>query len=191
MIIPIGVDCGMAEFCKKHKLRTISFPFDWIVSYNGVSKCIENNFENFTDQLINKINKYDMWFLHDFELNANIEYDKEKYNRRCKRFLNIIETTKDNVIFCRKGHAGHHHIEHNGKYSIIENDIEDAERLNEFLKKYPELNYKIIVILVCGKCYDNTRLYESKTDKIQIYNIATPHEEHALFEKCCRDIFNV
>ena len=45
MIIPIGVDCGMAEFCKKYNLRTRSFPFDWIVSYNGVSKCIENNFE--------------------------------------------------------------------------------------------------------------------------------------------------
>jgi hypothetical protein len=190
MIIPIGVDCGMAEFCKKHNLRTMSFPFDWIVSYNGVSKCIENKFEEFTEPLNNRINKYDMCFVHDFELNGNHEHDKEKYNRRCNRLMNILETNEE-IIFCRKGHASHLHAEHNGKYSVIANEIEDAERLTNFLKNYPELNYKIIVILVCGKCYDNTCIYKSNSDKIEIYNIATPQAEDAIFEKCCRGIFNI
>ena len=47
MIIPIGVDCGMANFCKKYNLRNASLPIDWTVSYNGVSKCIEDDFKNF------------------------------------------------------------------------------------------------------------------------------------------------
>jgi len=62
MIIPIGVDCGMAEFVQKYNLRNISFPFDWTVSYNGVSKCIDDSFKFFTEPLNNRINKYDVSF---------------------------------------------------------------------------------------------------------------------------------
>ena len=57
-----------------------------------------------------------------------------------------------------------------------------------FLKKYPDLNYKIIVILVCGKCYNNTTIYKTNSDKIEIHNIATPQVEDALFEEYCRTI---
>ena len=66
MIIPIGVDCGMARFLQKYNLRNISFPFDWNVTYNGVSKCIDDNFNFFTEPLNNRINKYDIYFYHDF-----------------------------------------------------------------------------------------------------------------------------
>ena len=52
MIIPIGVDCGMANFIKKYNLRNMSFPFDWTVTYNGVSKCIDDNFKFFIEHKI-------------------------------------------------------------------------------------------------------------------------------------------
>ena len=43
------------------------------------------------------------------------------------------------------------HDEHNGKYSNITNDIDDAEKLNTILSnKYPQLKYKIIVIWFVG-----------------------------------------
>jgi hypothetical protein len=79
MIIPIGVDCGMAEFFKKYNLRGLSLPFNWTVTYNGVSNCIDNNFNNFIESLDTKrINMYDIYFHHDFN-NINT-YDDDKKN---------------------------------------------------------------------------------------------------------------
>ena len=192
MIIPIGVDCGMAEFCKKYNLRNMSFPFDWNVTYNGVSKCIDDNFKSFIEPLNNRINNYDIYFHHDFINDASLNEDKLKYIRRCQRLINILETSSEEIIFCRKGHACHHHTEHNEKYSNIINDIDDAEKLNTILSnKYQQLNYKIIVILVCGKCFNSNEIYKSSIDKIEIYNIATPQADNILFEKCARNIFKV
>ena len=189
MIIPIGVDCGMALFCRKYNLRNTALPFDWTVSYNGVSKCINDNFKYFTEPLDNRINNYDIYFHHDFQ--NEINDDKEKYNRRIKRLIDTLETnTIDEIVFCRKGHACHHHYEHNGKYFNITNDIEDAEKLDTLLSnKYPLLKYKIIVILMCGKCFNPDIQYTSSSQKIEIYNIARTDELG--FENCCRNIFKV
>jgi len=192
MYIPIGVDCGIADFLKKKNLRNLSFPFDWTVAYNGVSKCLDDNFNFFTEPLNNRINKYDIYFHHDFENSNLLNQDKEKYIRRCKRLINILETSNEDIIFCRKGHACHHHYEHNGKYSNIINDIDDAEKLDIILQnKYPQLKYKIIVILVCGKCFNSTDLYKSNSEKIDIYNIATPQADSTIFENLCCNIFKV
>lgn len=191
MIIPIGVDCGMANFCKKYNLRNASLPFDWTVSYNGVSKCIEDDFKNFTEPLDNKINQFDVYFMHDFDNIELLNQDREKYIRRCQRLINILETTNEEVIFCRKGHACHQHHEHNGKYNNIISDIDDAEKLDVVIsKKYPKLKYKIIVILVCGECFNPTQEYKSSSDNIEIYNIATPKVDDDMFEKCCRIILH-
>lgn len=196
IIIPIGVDCGIADFLKKYNLRTISLPFDWAVSYNGVSKCIEDDFKYFTEPLTNRINIYDIYFHHDFQENAAVlqehEQDRQKYARRCQRLLNILTDSNEEIIFCRKGHAIHHHYEHNNKYSDIANDIEDAEKLDIILSnKYPNLNYKIIVILVCSHCFDPNTTYTSTSDKIEIYNIATTYADAQLFENTARAIFKV
>jgi hypothetical protein len=191
MIIPIGVDCGIADFCKKYNLRTASFPFDWTVSYNGVSKCIEDDFKSFIPSLNERINKYDIYFHHDF-INPPFEEDTNKYIRRYERMMDILENTKEEVIFCRKGHAFHHHHEHNQKYNNITSDIEDSENLNKVLSsKYPYLNYKIVVILVCAQCFNPSTIYTSNSEKIEIYNIASPYADATLFENCARTIFKV
>jgi len=192
MIIPIGVDCGTAMYCKKYNLRHIAFPFDWNVTYNGVSACIADDFRMFTKPLANRINQYDVYFHHDFESHDTFEQDTEKYTRRCDRLVNILATSREDIVFCRKGHAHHHHHEHDAKYSNISSDIDDAEKLDAILaNKYPCLRYKIIVILVCGQCFDPTKTYKSVSNNIEIYNIATPHGDDAVFEKCFRDIFKV
>ena len=192
MIIPIGVDCGIAEFLKKYNLRNISLPFDWNVTYNGISNCLNDNFAFFTEPLNNRVNQYDMYFHHDFKDDNLLNDDKEKYDRRCKRFMNILETSNDEIIFCRKGHACHHHFEHNGKYSNIVSDIDDAEKLDLILQnKYPTLKYKIIVILVCCECFNSNETYKSNSDRIDIYNIASPQADSTTFENVCRSIFNV
>jgi hypothetical protein len=196
IIIPIGVDCGMADFVQRYNLRNMSFPFDWAVTYNGVSKCIEDDFIFFTEPLDNRINKYDIYFHHDFNNSELVNQDKEKYIRRSQRLINMLETSDEEIIFCRKGHACHHHHEHNGKYSTIINDIDDAEKLDIILQhKYPRLKYKIIVILVCGTCFNSIETYTSKSNKLEIYNIATPEvlssHSGSIFENLCRNIFKV
>ncbi len=191
MIIPIGVDCGMADFCKKYNLRSYSFPFDWAVSYNGVSACFEDRFQKFIPGINERINTYDVYFHHDFKPETR-EEDTLKYLRRIERLHTILETTEEPIIFCRKGHAGHHHLEHNGNYETITSDIEDAERLDSILSTmYPKLNYKIIVILVCGNCFDPTIVYKSVSPTIEIYNMAMPHIDDTIFESLARTIFKV
>ena len=192
MIIPIGVDCGMAEFLKKYNLRNMSLPFDWNVTYNGISTCLDDDFKVFTEPLNNRINQYDIYFHHDFSNNDLVNQDKEKYIRRCQRLINILETSNEEIIFCRKGHVCYHHNEHDGKYSTIVNDIEDAEKLDIILQnKYPKLKYKIIVILICDKCFNSIETYKSNSDKIDIYNIATSKLDSDIFENLCRTIFKV
>jgi hypothetical protein len=191
MFIPIGVDCGMENFFKKYNLRNSSFPFDWVVTYNGISTCIDNNFKNYIELDENKINEYDVYFHHERDNFTN--EDKEKYIRRCNRVINILETTNEEIVFCRKGHAHHHHYEHNGKYfNNIKNEIDECEKLNISIRnKYPHLKYKIILILVCGKCFNREETYKRSTDKIEIYNISTPDVDDELFEKSARNIFKV
>ncbi len=192
MIIPIGVDCGMANFLKKYNLRTASFPFDWTVTYNGISKCVDDDFKLFTEPLHNRINEYDIYFHHDFQ-NEELFYEyKEKYNRRCRRLINILENSNEEIIFCRRGHATHHHREHQCKYYNIINDIDDAEKLKKVLStKYPRLKYKIIIVLCCGECFNSSEKYNGSSNIIEIYNIASPKSDDERFEICCRNIFNV
>lgn len=192
MIIPIGVDCSVATFTKKYNLRNTSLPFDWTVSYNGVSLCIEDNFKYFTEPLDNGINKYDIYLLHDFINNDLLNQNKEKSNKRCQRLINILETSDEEIIFCRKGHSCRHHYEHNNKFYNIKNDIHDAEQLDLIIQdKYPKLKYKIIVILICSICFKSNEVYKSNSDKINIYNITSTEEDDTIFENLCRNIFKI
>jgi hypothetical protein len=77
IIVPIGIDCGIANFCNKYRLITISLPFDWIVSYSRVFDCINDKFDKFITDYT-KINKYNMVFIYfsDFEL------DKSKFIKK-------------------------------------------------------------------------------------------------------------
>ncbi len=187
MIIPIGVDCGMAEFIKTHQLRSFSFPFDWVVSYHGVASCFKESFKGFIPNRGEKLNSHDIYFAHDFN-DETFEADEIKYNRRILRLQNILEKGEESIIFVRKGHAPHHHHEHNGQFITIKSDIADAEELNSYLsEKYPLLRYKIIVVLVCGVCFDCNKEYTS-TSNITIHNIAKDSVDDPLFVECISNI---
>lgn len=191
MIISIGIDCGVSDFCKKYNLRNMSLPFDWAVSYNGVSKCIADNFKAFVSPLEIRINKYDIYFHHDFNGESNAD-DEEKYDRRCKRFINVLETSDEEITFCRKGHSCHHHYEHDSRFFHIKNDIDEVEDLSTVLStKYPNLKYKIILTLQCGHCFDATRAYVSKSEKVEIHNISGSLDHHGAFEECLRGIMKL
>jgi hypothetical protein len=190
MFVPIGVDCGNADFLKKRNLRQISLPFDWVVTYNGVSEIIKNDFSNYISN--NKFNNnYDVYFMHNDFTNLN---DKTTMERRINRFKHILETSNEKITFVRKGHAFHHHEEinkhKNNSNCIIKSDITDAKDLDLILQhKYPNLNYEIIVILVCGKCFDSKKEYISTSNNIKIYNISSPHVDNEKYNNLCLQLF--
>jgi Zn ribbon nucleic-acid-binding protein len=195
IFVPIGVDCDVAYLLNKYNFRKMSLPFDWNVSYTGVAECIECDFNEYTAPLNeSRVNKYDVYFHHDFEYENILNTDKEKYARRCERLLNILkennETSGEHIMFIRKGHLQRHHEEQGASYSDIMKDICEAECLDSMLlNKYPNLKYKIILILGCTKCFNQDTTYNSKSKNIEIYNCIHNDEVRGkLFEEC---LFNV
>jgi hypothetical protein len=185
MIIPVGIDCGNAEFFKKNNLRSFSFPFDWIVTYGGVADIIKKDFHNFIPKNNNeKLNsEYSMLFVHN-----DFPNDTEKVLRRIDRFKNILKTTDEKITFVRKGHAFHHH----GECDKIKNDIRDAEELDIALQiKYPKLKYEIIVILVCSSCFNPDETYITTLENIKIHNISTPIVDDNKYNEYLLKLFNL
>ena len=200
--VSIGIDCDVANFLNKYNLRKASLPFDWNVSYNGVSKCIDSDFKDFTEPLSKeRINKDDVYFHHDFLDDTTISIDKDKYSRRCQRLLNMFEECKatgeqrERILFIRKGHLCYHHEEQNGKYKEITCDIEDARRLDQVLqRKYPSLKYKIVVIVGCTSCFKkDTVCYQNTDNNIEVYNNVcdagcSSEDRNRLFEECLLNV---
>jgi hypothetical protein len=142
-----------------------------------VSSCIQNSFQEFIPALNEQINDYDIYFHHDHFTRDTYFELTTKYTRRIQRLLSLLQSSDEELLFCRKGHAVHHHGEHNGRYRELKNDIEDAEKLNAVLSVlYPQLKYKIIVFLLCGRCFDTTKEYRSNSDRIEVHNIAMTEE---------------
>jgi hypothetical protein len=131
-----------------------------------------------------QLNEYDMFFPHDFKESGDII----KYNRRIDRFKHILETNSEPIYFIRKGHASHLHAEHSGRFINIKSDIDDAIEFDKLLQiKYPKLIYKIIIFLVCGRCFDVSVQYSSRN--IEVINIVTPEANDTLLEKNLLEYF--
>lgn len=189
--IPIGIDCGVSDTLKELNIREKAYPFDHIVSYNGICEIIKNDFKDFLPDLNketviigndNKPNvfnsKYGLKFIHD-DLYKQEEIDK--YNRRIDRFKELLKR-EDNelIVFIRKGHAYHNHNEFKFK-----NELLDTIELDNYLKEtYPKLNYKIIVILLCYNCYKLTA-YKDISKNIEIhYSLITDIRDDEWTNKC-------
>ena len=58
MFVSLGVDCGTANILNKLRLRNCSLPFDWVVTYEGITNIINNDFINYLPTK-NDDNKYE------------------------------------------------------------------------------------------------------------------------------------
>jgi hypothetical protein len=190
MYVSLGVDCGTANILKQLGLRNCSLPFDWVVTYEGITNIINSNFTNYLpkdyDEKLNR--NSGTLFLHN-----NFPDDIEKMNRRIDRFKQILETSNEKIIFVRKSHGEHHHSE----YDNVINDIDDAIKLNSLLsKKYPNLIYEIHVILICFHCFTNIKINENIPNNIKIHNISRPYPINInvtnpdYFDELCKKIFS-
>lgn len=168
--VPIGTDCGVAETLNNNKLRVFSLPFDWVVTYNGVTDIIKNNFKNYLlpDKQYN-ISCHTKFVHHKFPR------DYEMMNRRIIRFMELLENKEKELVFIRKGHYIHHHEEAEKNGSVLKNDLQDSYDLDRYLKKtYTNLKYKIIVFLCCEKCFEYNKNYSEnkEPDNVIVFNIA-------------------
>lgn len=194
MYISLGIDCGTANILKKIGLRNCSLPFDWVVTYGGITNIINNDFINYlpiplNNNIYEKLNKESgALFLHNIFPN-----DIEKMNKRIARFKTLLETSKEKIFFVRKSHGMHHH----NQFTNVINDIDDAINLNKLLiNKYSNLTFEIHVILICDKCFNNVKLNENISNNIKIHNISRPYPNNVnvtnpdYFDDFCKKIFN-
>ena len=74
--------------------------------------------------------------------------------------------------------------------NIIKSDLDDAENLDNLLKSnYPNLNYEIIVTLICGDCFDRKTKYTSCSTNIKVYNISMQNVDDNIFNNLCTELF--
>lgn len=129
--ITLGYDCSTTSALKSMDLRIQSLPFDWMVSdMSKLIDCISEDFINFHKNLkLNSsktrvIDHYGFEYPHDYPntdiidfenigngvfgekiINDNwedyIELNLEKYNRRIKRFIDILKSEKDLIVLYR------------------------------------------------------------------------------------------
>lgn len=163
IIIPIGIDCNSALILRAMEIRKFALPFDWTVTYQGVADIIRDDFINFIPSDNNKINNISgIEFPHN-----TFPQDAEKYKRRIERFKDLLKNSQETIVFLKKGHLKDHHHD----YNIIENDMNDVEKLNIILKeRYPNLKYKINVLLECTQCFDPNMYYTSHFENITVHN---------------------
>jgi hypothetical protein len=175
LYISIGIDCGNSQVLNDCEKRKLSLPFDWVVTYNGVTDIIKNDFEDFLP-LPEMINEKNTQLFNDlsctFFPHNVFPRDYEKMQRRIDRFRNCLKYETTELIFIRKGHFIHNHDEANTKFNcVLKNEIDDCEELYDYLKtKYPKLIFKIVLLLTCNICFDFNKVYDS--DKITITNIS-------------------
>ena len=190
IIIPIGVDCGIATLLKKKNIRQYSLPFDWVVTYNGVSEILKNNFVSYLPK-----NNHDKISDNTLFLHNVFPKDTEMMNRRIDRLLDLLSNTKneEEIVFVRKGHGFRHHKETQNLGLTIKDDVIDMVQLHDFIKTtYPHLNFKINLILLCGQCFDHTTIYRDESrQNINIINVSTflEKEENQNFQTSFNHFF--
>jgi hypothetical protein len=182
IIIPIGVDCDPTFSLRDNNMRSVSWPFDWVVTYNGVTDIMKDKFANYLPKGTNLVH-CNTYFLHN---------TFQTMQRRIERFLELLNTSTEEIIFLRKGHRKTHHDESLELNVNLKNDLKDAEELDQHLKEtYPRLKFKIVLALVCGQCFECNKKYETTSKNIFVYNIATldRNEEAVKYKKLFESLF--
>ena len=186
MFISLGVDCGTAIILRKLNLRQCSLPFDWVITYEGITNIINHDFQDYIPKEHNYSSVYNVAFLHN-----TFPQDTDKMVERLHRFKKILESNEEKITFVRKSHGEQHHTE----CSSVVNDIEDAIKLDSLLKqKYPSLHYEIHIILICHPCFSDTVISDVPCT-IHVHNISRPYPENVnvtnpdYFDELCTKLF--
>lgn len=150
-IVSLGCFCSPAMEFKRVERRKFSLPFDWLVTmdFSAVLDLIDNNFNGLLeyDDLYQikevpsryRNSRYSIDFYHDFlpvkSFDKQIDAVKEKYNRRIKRFYEIIT---EPTLFCR--------------YIISRDELlYIAERYGEIVKRFKKYNEENEIMFIVNE----------------------------------------
>jgi hypothetical protein len=166
--ISIGGVCHTTMGLRNNNLYKEAYPFDYIRStFKGVIDCIENNFKNFFPKKIEVDiienyeysgkscrGKYNGFYHHDLT-NPIVIND---FNRRIKRFNNLLKDAKTEIIFIR---------------TIVTHDYNDEINLTESFinsinKKFPSLHY-LLIFIIPGQ--DKTMFYKKVKENVFIFTL--------------------
>jgi hypothetical protein len=162
-VVSLGFDCGPASELQDHKLRIQAYPFDWILTTGGVTKCIVEDFKQFfalvPDGSLDDdghgpypTNRYGYQFLHEEGADLSAKAT-EKYRRRIERFRQVL--TKGPVSFVRQSHYARLHSSTDHQ---AHDEIQMMIDLCYYLDKLPHtLDYRIHLVKPCTSCCDHTR----------------------------------
>ena len=175
--ISLGQNCMVSTALRDNNLRQEAYPFDWIVSpFNSLYKALDENFKNFlsADSLTIRefdhygvLDSYGFHFVHDFpailpndsfaeligenHVTGGILRDdwrnfipdvQAKYLRRIERLHNLLSSS-ETVFLIRHG----------------DTTKDQAILLRDWLiKKYPNLNFTLIILDVCNDIKENWQL---------------------------------
>ena len=165
--ISIGNNCAPALAFRDLKLKTITYPFDWIpTTINVIYDILEKGPDKFlifnnsstlitgiNEELIefqtknnpgfpeSHINAYNCWFVHDIDLTT--QQLKEQYTRRYERLIEILTNkSNDSILFVHTNESGIYYK------SFRDNEIKYYQtllKLEELLiNKFNLSNFKII-----------------------------------------------
>ena len=184
LIVPIGIDCGVATFLRDHQLRECALPFDWVVSYQGVSPSVRTNFVNYLET--------DVRFLHH-----ELPRDAERLMRRVHRFQTLLNDSSRPLMFIRKGHMHYHHQEASRQRVDLCDDVQDATELSQLLgERYPTLEFTVEVLLLCSSCYDRpmeyaeqSRVHVSRVHVSRVH-VSRVHVHHLVHASGCDQLVN-
>ena len=152
LIYSVGANCGCSMYMLRNKLRSTSGPFDWLTHANFETrmKLILRRFEHFLeiedlkflpkdpkmfndefcDYYENTANGF--YYFHDFPkdipLDESFPEVKEKYARRCNRFLNNLDSEQKILLlwFSRNG------------IDITDTDIELCSQIHREFNSHPD-----------------------------------------------------
>ena len=148
VFISLGNACKPAYWIKKHNLRKVALPFDWMMGYKleAFLKTFKNGCDNWFDSYIeheapNCAHRYvvdtanNITDMHHFSKTKLVKEQlpsfKETFKRRGKRLQELLKTN-DNICFlCNRSE----------NFSEIRNFLDELEKL------YPNTNFTLINVL--------------------------------------------
>ena len=186
-VISLGGDCSVAGSIRKSEYKESSYPFDWTVSkltfiidcFNSKFKIFENLFSKCEKSGNGKL-KYNnsVYFYHDDHNVSNAL--KQKYINRAKKLQTLLNETRKNILFIRKGKT---------------DTIKDILKLKEaIIYNYPNLQFRILFLnnIVNSDNYLDENIIYKYSDKecFLYYNRSTDIYKHSNSKKSYKSVYN-
>lgn len=152
VFVSLGNDCAVAEYLRDRGLRHAAFPFDWAVTYGGVSRLFTN--DALASWCAVDATGYNAAFgtLH---LHTPFPYALPTMARRFARLRDTLADPAKRVVLIRRSHTLHHHFE---RAEALVDELADARALASLLAKaYPAKaaagGFRIVLMLACDMCH--------------------------------------